>query len=313
MMKSVTMKVMVMIGMMGLMACGASPSASVPVHVSFPMFKSILATLSGVSLTVSGADMTTVTSSQAGPFADTISFSLDVPTGVSRSFTAVAAISGASKIGYEGTATSDIVATGNTVPITMLFMNFASNSVAAINSGPQLSAVSVGYDGALISLTIDFSSPILLGHTAGVVEFLPKTGGTTRSQSIITELKGSVDVTMPAAGTNYMMFNGTVNGVEVILYDSTDQSMSVPAGATFDAVQTSQTSITMSMSTTAFQSLVDSTVDGALNVLVGGKAGPNLFLTPTTTSVFTPSSAAVGTTSGNVMLYDGSFDTTGLQ
>lgn len=306
-------KMMVMIGLLGLMSCGASPTASVPVQVSFPVFKNIITTLSGVSLAVSGADMTTMTSTQTGPFTDNITFNLDVPTGSSRLFTAVAAISNATGIGYKGTATSDIVSSSNTVPIMMLFMNFATNSVSPVTSGPQISGVSAGYDAGLLTLTIDFSSPLLLGHTAGIVEFLPKSGGTPRSQSIINQLKGSVDVTMPAAGTNYMMFNGTATSVEVILYNSSDQSITIPDGAVLEATQSSQTSLSISMTTTAFQNLVDPDVVGALNILVGSKANPTEFLTPSTTAVFTPSSVAVGTLGGNVMLYDSSFTTTGQQ
>lgn len=293
-------------------ACGQT-DATVPVAVQFPaLTKNILTTLSLVHLQVSASDMTTLTSSTSGPFSSAITLSADVPVGSNRVFTATAGITGDTTIGYQGSTTANVTTTGGSVPITMLYLNNATNSTAAVGGGPQISTVTSTYSGNLFTLTVNFASDITLDQVAGVVEFIPTAGGTARSQSIINELKGSVNVTMPSVGTAYMMFNGTGTSVGLILYNSSNQSVTIPDGATFAATQPSNTSIQIAMSTSAFQSLIDSAVAGKMNILVGSKANATVVLTPTTTSVFTASSAAAGASAGNVMIYDGTFNSSSL-
>lgn len=311
MMKSAMKKTMVVVGMMGLVACG-SADTTVPVTARFPFLaKSILSSLSSVALHVTASNMTTVSSSQTGPFTGDVSFSVDVPTGNSRTFTATAAISGSSTTGYQGSSTTDVTTSTTSVPLTMLFVNFASNSAAAVASGPQITSVSTSYSSAEVAITIGFGSTVSPQQLALIIEFIPASGGTARSQSMINQAKGSVDVTMPSAGTNNIIVNGSgAATLDAILYNSSDVSTSLSASDL--AATSSGTNITITMSRSAFTSNIDASINGTLNILAGSKDSGSTIITPSTLSSFTAASAAVNTSGGNVMKYNASFDTSSL-
>lgn len=303
---------MISIALLGLVACGAADT-EVPVSVHFPsLTKSVLTSLSKVALSVTASDITTVSSSQNGPFSSSISFSVSVPTGSSRAFTATAAITGTTTQGYQGTSTTTVSTSTTSVPLTMLFVNFASNSASAVGGGPQITAVSSSYSSTEVTLTIDFGSAITAQNTALIIEFIPSSGGTARSQSMINAAKGSVDVTMPSAGTHNIIINGmSATSMDPILYNSSDQSTSLSA-SNLAVTVVSSTEIQVAMSRTAFTSNIDSSIAGTLNILAGTKSGAATTITPSTLSSFTASSAAVNTSGGNVMRYNASFDTTNL-
>lgn len=300
------------VALLGLVACGAADT-TVPVTVKFPsMFKNVLNTLSTVTLSVSASDMTTVSSSQTGPFSSDVSFSVTVPTGNSRAFASTAAISGSTSTGYQGTTTSNITSSTTSVPLTMLFMNFASNAATAVGGGPQITAVDTSYSSTEVALTITFGSAISVQTTALIIEFIPASGGTARSQSMINQAKGSVDVTMPSAGTNNIIVNGSgASNVDPILYNSSDASTSLTASE-LSATLTSTTEIEVVMSRTAFINIIDSSIAGTLNILAGTKDSGTTVITPSNLTGFTASSAAVNTSGGNVMKYNASFDTSNL-
>lgn len=292
--------------LLGLIACG-SADTTVPVTVQFPkLTKSVLTSLSSVTLAVTASDMTTVSSSQTGPFSSDVSFSVDVPTGNSRTFTATAAITGSSTVGYQGTSTTNVSTSTASVPLTMLFVNFANNSASAVTSGPQITSVSTSYSptgSGNVVLTVGFGSTISIEQTALIIEFIPASGGTARSQSMINQAKGSVDVTMPSAGTRNIIVNGLGAGtLDAILYDANDQSVSSSITAS-----TTGSNIVVSMSETQFMSLIDANINGKLNILAGSKTSGTEVITPTNLSSFTASSAAVNTSGGNVMIYNENF------
>lgn len=300
------------IAMLGMVACGAADT-TVPVSVKFPsMAKSVLTSLSTVTLNVSGDDMTTVSSSQTGPFSSSVSFSVDVPVGNLRAFASTAAVSGSTSTGYQGSTTSNVTSSTTSVPLTMLFVNFANNSTAAVSSGPQITSVSTSYSSTQVGLTINFGAAITVQTTALIVEFIPASGGTARSQSMINQAKGSVDVTMPSAGTNNIIVNGSgASNVDPILYNSSDSSVSLSA-SDFSATLASSTQIVLTMSRTAFINNIDSSIVGTLNILAGSKDSGTTIITPSNLSSFTASSAAVNTAGGNVMKYNANFDTSNL-
>ncbi len=306
-------KKFIWMALLGLMACGAADT-EVPVTVQFPsMAKSVLTSLSKAVLSVTASDITTVSSSQNGPFSSSVSFSVNVPTGSSRAFTATAAITGTTTLGYQGTSTTDVSTSTTSVPLTMLFVNFANNSASAVSGGPQITAISASYSSTAVTLTIDFGSAITAQNTALIIEFIPASGGTARSQSIINEAKGSVSVTMPSAGTDSIIVNGlSATSLDPILYNASDQSATLSA-SDLSATLGSSTQVTITMSRTAFTSNIDSSIAGTLNILAGSKSGASTVVTPSNlSSSFTASSSAVSTTGGNVMKYNASFDTSSL-
>lgn len=298
---------------LGLMACGAADS-TVPVSVKFPsMAKNVLNTLSTVVLHVTANDMTTVSSSQTGPFSSAVSFNVDVPIGDSRLFTSTAAVSSSTTTGYQGTATSNVTSSTTSVPLTMLFVNFANNSTAAVGSGPQITAVSTSYTSTQVAFTINFGAAITAQTTALIMEFIPAAGGTARSQSMINEAKGSVDVTMPSAGTDNIIINGFgPNQMNPILYDASDSSVSL-SNAELSVTVNSTTEIVVTLSRTAFTNNIDTAIVGTMNILAGSKDSGVTIVTPSNLATeFTASSVAVTTNGGNVMKYNASFDTSNL-
>jgi hypothetical protein len=300
------------LALLGGVACGAADT-TVPVSVKFPsMAKNVLTSLSTVVLNVSGSDMTTVSSSQTGPFSSSVSFSVDVPIGNSRAFASTAAVSGSTSTGYQGSTTTNVASSTTSVPLTMLFVNFANNSTAAVGSGPQITAVSTAYSSTEVSLTINFGAAITAQTTALILEFIPASSSTARSQSLINQAKGSVDVTMPSAGTNNIIVNGTgPNTMSPILYTASDSSVSL-TNAELSATMNSSTEIEVVMSRTAFINNIDSSIVGTLNILAGTKDSGTTIITPSNITSFTASSVAVTTNGGNVMKYNASFDTSSL-
>lgn len=307
-MKSIATKTMIVLVMITAAACGSGVTATAPMKVSFSAAKNILASLSKVQLVVSGSDMTTIMNTQSSPFSSTITFSEDVSVGSSRNFTATAAIQGVTTEGYQGASTADVTVSGGSVPITMLYVNFSADP-ATTSSGPQISSLSALYNNGNVSVFVDFTAAVNLNTLSGVVEFIPTAATSFRNQSIINQLKGSVDVTMPSPGSAYIMFNGNGTGLSAILYNQNDASQS----AAVDAVLSGNNTIELSMSQADFKSVVDSGVNGQFNVLAGTLSNPSVPLTPSDTSGFTASSAAVSTSGGNVIIYNAAFDTTSLQ
>lgn len=298
------LRIAMMVGVVVLTSCGADAPVTMtaPVKFSFPVGKSLPTTVSSVELSVSGSDMTTITSTKAGPFTSDISFSVDVPVGSSRTFTATATIENIKTEGYQGAAVADVTAAGGSVPITMLYVNF-STSPASTASGPQVASLSAVYDNTDVTLFVDFSGQVDPNTISGVVEFIPDAAATFRSQSIINELKGAVDLTMPSPGSNFIMFNGMGTGLKADLYSHDDQPMVVPVQAVISGFNT----IEIRMSQAAFKNHIDSAIVGKFNVLVGSISSSVHPLTPTTTVGFTASSAAVGAGGKNVILYNASF------
>lgn len=298
--------------LLGLVACGAADT-TVPVSIRFPsLAKNVLTSLSTVSLSVTASDMTTVSSSLTGPFSSGVSFSVDVPIGNSRAFTSTAAISGSTVTGYQGITTSNLTSSTTSVPLTMLFMNFASNTASAVDSGPQITSVTTAYTSTQVSLTINFGAAITAETTALIIEFIPAAGGTARSQSMINQAKGSVDVTMPSAGTSNIIVNGSgPSNEDPILYNASDASTTLTSEE-LSASLASSTQIVVTMSRTAFINNVDSSIAGSLNILAGTKDSGTTIITPSNLTSFTASSAAVNTSGGNVMKYNASFDTSSL-
>lgn len=297
---------------LGMVACGAADT-TVPVSIKFPsMAKSVLTSLSKATLTVSASDMTTISSSQNGPFSSSISFSADVPVGNSRAFASTASITGSTSTGYQGSSTTNVTSSTTSVPLTMLFVNFASNSTTAVGSGPQITSVSTAYSSTEVALTINFGAAITVQTTTLIIEFIPSSGGTARSQSMINQAKGSVSVTMPSAGTDNIIINGSsATQMNPILYDSSDSSASL-SNTELSVTVNSSTQITVTMSRTAFINNIDSSIVGTLNILAGTKDSGTTTITPSNLTSFTASSAAVNTTGGDVMKYNASFDTTNL-
>lgn len=298
--------------LLGLVACGAADT-TVPVSIRFPsLAKNVLTSLSTVSLSVTASDMTTVSSSLTGPFSSGVSFSVDVPIGNSRAFTSTAAISGSTVTGYQGITTSNLTSSTTSVPLTMLFMNFASNTASAVDSGPQITSVTTAYTSTQVRLTINFGAAITAETTALIIEFIPAAGGTARSQSMINQAKGSVDVTMPSAGTSNIIVNGSgPSNEDPILYNASDASTTLTSEE-LSASLASSTQIVVTMSRTAFINNVDSSIAGSLNILAGTKDSGTTIITPSNLTSFTASSAAVNTSGGNVMKYNASFDTSSL-
>lgn len=300
------------VALLGLVACGAADTA-VPVSVKFPsMTKSVLSSLSKVVLNVTASDMTTVTSSQNGPFSSSVSFTASVPTGNSRTFASTASVSGSTTTGYQGSTSTNVTTSTTSVPLTMLFMNFATNAATAVGGGPQITSVSTSYSLTQVSVTINFGSAITAQTTALIIEFIPASGGTARSQSMINQAKGSVDVTMPSAGTDNIIVNGSgASNVDPILYNASDSSTSLTA-TELSASLASSTQIVVTMSRTAFINNIDSSIAGTLNILAGTKDSGTTVIAPSNLTGFTASSAAVNTSGGNVMKYNASFDTSNL-
>lgn len=298
---------------LGLAACG-SADTTVPVSVIFPsMAKSILTTLSKATLTVSASDMTTVSSSQDGPFSSSVSFTASVPTGNSRTFASTASVSGSTTTGYQGSTTTNVTSSTTSVPLTMLYVNFANNATSAVGSGPQITSVTTSYSSTQVAVTIGFGSAITAQTTALIIEFIPSLGGTARSQSMINQAKGSVSVSMPSAGTNNIIVNASgPSQFDPILYNSSDSSTSLSA-TELSASLSDSTHITITMSRTAFTNNIDSSIIGSLNILAGTKDSGTTIVTPSNLSTaFTASSVAVNTTGGDVMKYNASFDTSNL-
>lgn len=305
-------RIAILVGALAHSACGAGTSKAVPVQVSFSVAKITMATLASVELTVSGSDMTSITSTQAGPFTGDISFSVNVPVGSSRTFTATAAVQSVTGEGYQGTATADVAAAGGAVPITMHYMNFSA-APATTATGPQISSLSALYDNSDVAIYVDFAEAVELSTISGVVEIIPDVATTFRSQSIINQLKGVVDVTMPSPGSSYIIFNGTGSVINVDLYDDNDTAVVVPASANFQATLSGVNTIEIRMTQSAFSSLIDSAIVGEFNVLSGSLLSSVSPLTPTSTENFTASTAAASAAGGNVILYNAAFDTTTLQ
>lgn len=295
-----------LLGMVALMSCGSGAVVTAPVTVSFPVGKSLA--LTSITLKVSGSDMTTITSTQTGPFGSEVWFDVDVPVGSSRTFAVTASIPNVPFEGFHGSATADISAAGGSVPITMLFVNFSSISTATLD-GPKILSLSALYDNSDVAIYVDFAAQVNANTIAGVVEFIPNAATSSRSQSIINQFKGAVDVTIPSPGSNFIMFNGTGAGgtgsaLAATLYDSND----TPIPVILQVVMNSPNTIEIRMPQTAFANKVDAAIDGKLNVLVGSIPNPAVPFTPTF-SGFVASSAAVGTNGGNVILYNATFNT----
>lgn len=294
-----------------VMACGAADT-DVPVTVKFPLSKSVLSSLSKVTLSVSASDMTTVSSSQTGPFSSSVSFSVDVPTGNSRTFSSTASVSGSTSTGYQGSTTGNVTTSTTSVPITMLFMNSSTNSTAAVGSGPQITSVTIAYTSTQITFTVGFGSTVSAETLAFIMEFIPSSGGTARSQSMINQAKGSVTVSMPSAGTHNIIVNGqSSGGFSTTLYNSSDSSVSLTSSE-LSASLSGSTNVVVTMSRTAFTTNIDSSIIGTMNILAGSKSSGTVEITPSNLSALTASSAAVNTSNGDVMKYNASFDTTNL-
>jgi hypothetical protein len=161
-------------------------------------------------------------------------------------------------------------------------------------------------------MTVGFGSSITAQTTAFIIEFIPSSGGTARSQSLINQAKGSVSVTMPSAGTSNIVVNGTgASEFSAILYNASDASTSLTASE-LSASLSGTSSVVITMSRTAFINNIDSSIVGTLNVLAGSKTSGTTVITPSNVSEFTASSSAVSTSGGNVMKYNASFDTSSL-
>lgn len=306
--------------------CGAQDTTDdtmVQVPVALTMKDSVLDTLDKISLRVSGANMTSITSSLTAPFTNPVRFNVDVPTGSSRIFQVTARVAEDPLIGYQKSVTTDVSSGSGTVTINLQYINFALDGssdtvgqnqidISTFEFGVNTNGTAVTTDDRVM-LDINFINPIPTFLWVVVIEVdtdAKATTGSTRTR--IDKLKGSLTSGFSAGSELYLVVEDTFQGVVMSLFDGNDTAISLPQTSALTAtLDTSHTILTVSIDLAVFKSLIDADGTGNLNILTGTKVSSTALSLPDFTG-FSTDDILISSTTSPTVKYQIGFDLSGL-
>lgn len=317
----------ILLGCFWLASCGTlseEGSQMVQVPIALNIKQSVLDTLDKISLTVTGPGMTTLTKDLTPPFTSPVTFSVSVPTGSDRIFTVKARVTEEPLIGYQASKTTNVAEQGGSVPINLQYVNFVLDGTSdTIQSGQMdLSEFDFSVNTQSTSSTTDdlvifemtFAGQVPQFTSVFLIEFDKDAKNTTgKTQTKIHELRGALTSGFLAGSELYLVIQDAFGQhFQITLLDSNDQIITFPTSSTVTAVlDQTRTILTLSIDRTTFNSLIDDDGVGLINILVGTKLSSIPMDLPDF-SDFSPHDILISSTTVPTMLYETSFDLSGL-